>query len=386
MQVFLDLTPLATISSLRGIGRYVRGLSQGLAMLGEHERLGIEVIGLAADHELRRLQPVSDLLAQCEQPARPPVRGAGRRRDWLLSRAAPRLVGRKGLLHLSEPKGYPWPRWVPVTATSHDLISLTLPDLYQPPIPYWSRYLEAKFRLRYSRYRGVIAVSQATRRDLGQLLGIPDSRMHVVEHGVDHERFKPTSEPEDTRTVAELVGDPDQPFVLYLGAGDARKDIHCLVEAFARSRARGHAKLVLAGRYEAWRVEQLRALIDRLGLRDRVVCTGYLEEAAVPALYRQARVHAFVSRYEGFGLPVLEAMACGTPTITSPGSSLDEVAGDAALIAACGDPDALQHQVDRLFFDDALRADLRARGLARAATFTWQRCAQQTLSFFASAG
>src|SRR5262249_41574494 len=106
----------------------------------------------------------------------------------------------------------------------------------------------------------------------------------------------------------------------------------------------------------------------------------------VPALYRGARVHAFMSRYEGFGLPVLEAMACGTPTVTSPGSSLEELADDAALFASCEDPSALHQAIDRLFFDEALRATLRDRGLARARTFTWEACARQTLSFFREIG
>jgi len=102
----------------------------------------------------------------------------------------------------------------------------------------------------------------------------------------------------------------------------------------------------------------------------------------VPALYRQATVHTFLSRYEGFGLPVLEALACGAPTITSPGSSLDEVVGDGALVVPCGEVDALVVALKSAFFERELRAQLVQRGLARARTFTWRKCAEETIGFW----
>src|SRR6185369_2989899 len=113
-----------------------------------------------------------------------------------------------------------------------------------------------------------------------------------------------------------------------------------LVSAFAASRARADAHLVIAGRIGPRRTSELRALAQKLGIDAVVHLPGYIDESLIPALYRQSRVHVFPSRYEGFGLPVIEALACGTPTITSPGSSLDEVAGDAARIVPCGEPPA----------------------------------------------
>jgi glycosyltransferase involved in cell wall biosynthesis len=386
MRVFLDLTPLSTVSTLRGIGRYVRGLVQGLGELPAAELNGTEIIGLAADDRVTHLSRVTDLAARCAQPASTPSSGAGWRRDWLLSIAAPRMVGSAGLLHLSEPKGYPFPRSVPVTTTSHDLIALALPDLYLPPIPHWARWLKAKEQLRFAHYRGVIAVSRATQRDVCQMLGLSPDLVHVVEHGVDHARFRAEPAPgdNDDQAVAQLLGDAQEPYILYLGASDARKDLETLVRAYAQSKARSAAKLVLAGRHDRHRIKTLSALIDQLGVRDRVVRPGYVSESIVPAVYRRARVHAFVSRYEGFGLPVLEALACGTPTITSPGSSLDEVAGDAARVVPCGDSEALQVEIDRLFFDNTQHAEMRARGLRRAHEFTWAECARKTLRFFAA--
>jgi glycosyltransferase involved in cell wall biosynthesis len=113
--------------------------------------------------------------------------------------------------------------------------------------------------------------------------------------------------------------------------------------------------------------------------------TGYVPEEQVPALYRSARLHVFVSRYEGFGLPVLEALACGAPTVTSPGSSLDEVAGDAALIVPVAEPDALRSALETLFYDEDTRSELRRRGLERAQRFTWRACAESTLEFWRKA-
>ena len=126
----------------------------------------------------------------------------------------------------------------------------------------------------------------------------------------------------------------------------------------------------------------LAALTKSHGLERRVVFTGYVDDSLAPAIYRQSRLHVYPSRYEGFGLPVLEAIACGSPTITSTGSSLDEVSGDAAIAVPCGDVDTLQSAMDRLFFDDAERSKLRARAIARAHEFTWRRCAEATLAFW----
>jgi glycosyltransferase involved in cell wall biosynthesis len=108
----------------------------------------------------------------------------------------------------------------------------------------------------------------------------------------------------------------------------------------------------------------------------------YVDENLVPALYRNSLLHVFPSRYEGFGLPVLEALACGAPTITSPGSSLDEVAGDAARVVPCANVEALREAIDHLVFDDGAREELRERGFSRARDFTWRRCASKTLRFW----
>jgi glycosyltransferase involved in cell wall biosynthesis len=228
-------------------------------------------------------------------------------------------------------------------------------------------------------------VSHATRRDLCERLGIDENDVEVVWHGVDHDRFSPEAHASERAAVQALIGSQSG-FVLYLGAGDPRKDLGTLVSAYAASRVCGQLPLVIAGHLAPWRVRELTELCRRLRTTREVKLLGYVPESAVPALYRAASVHVFPSRYEGFGLPVLEALACGAPTITSPGSSLDEVAGNAAEIVPCGDAQAMTHALELLAGNTEYRALLRERGLARAATFTWQETARRTRRFWRRLG
>ncbi|HVU04586.1 MAG TPA: glycosyltransferase family 1 protein, partial [Polyangiaceae bacterium] len=328
--VLLDLTPLVTKSTERGIGRYVRGLVSGLSEIDFGASSGLSVRGFSATGAVSRFT-YPDALAYSRLPAVPPVPYANYRRTWLVSLALPLLRAPKdAIIHLSEPMGIPWLERRRYTITCHDLISLALPELYLPKIPNWEKLYAAIERVRYGKARRILAVSHATKRDLCRFAKVPEGEVDVVWHGVDHARFQPEAKAGEAQRVRAAIGTA-APYVLYLGAGDARKDLDTLVGAFAVSRARTETDLVVAGNIGE-RAARLRELAAARGVSDRVHLTGYVDERLVPALYRSARVHVFPSRYEGFGLPVLEALACGTPTITSPGSSLDEVAGSAALV------------------------------------------------------
>ncbi|MEO8902634.1 MAG: glycosyltransferase family 1 protein [Polyangiaceae bacterium] len=378
--VLLDLTPLRTPAAQRGIGRYVRGLVQGLAELGPSAAPVVR--GLVADPRFNELEVVDDLAGYCAQPADRFVASAGLRRSALLTFDLPRLLSsRRAAAHLSEPKGIPWSRAQPYSVTCHDLIPLVMHEQYLPRLPHYERLFAALERLRYRRPAAILAVSHATRRDLCERLGIDERAIEVVWHGVDHHRFTPQAEAADCALVESLLGS-NGGFVLYLGAGDPRKDLSTLVSAYAASRLCGQLPLVLAGYLYPWRVRELTLLCQRLGIVREVKLLGYVPESAVPALYRAASVHVFPSRYEGFGLPVLEALACGAPTITSPGSSLDEVAGNAAEIVPCGDVEAMTAALELLAGNSEHRQLLRERGLARAATFTWRETALRTLKFW----
>ncbi len=378
--VLLDLTPLETISSLRGIGRYVRGLASGLAQVAVER--GFPVEGVAATPDLKHLFLADDPFDYCLRPVTLPVPQSPARRRRLIQRQMAALAReRPGLLHLADPNGVPPAGSVPFTLTCHDLIPIVLHRQYLAPVPFWPSLYGAIQRSRYRRTRRVLAVSHATKRDVCERLEIADDRVDVVWHGVDHDFFHVRASENERRQLDGIVGGPG-PYVLYLGAGDARKDLDTLLAAFVECGLQREARLVFAGNLGDKRTRALQAKARKLGVEESVQFAGYIQEEIVPALYRQATVHAFLSRYEGFGLPVIEALACGAPTITSTGSSLDEVAGDGALVVPCGEQDALVAALRSAFFDSDERARLKERGLARALTFTWRKCAEQTIDFW----
>jgi glycosyltransferase involved in cell wall biosynthesis len=382
-RILLDLTPLVTSAALRGIGRYVRGLVQGLHELGVEQWQGLEIRGLAASDEVDRLlAPIENLKDYSELAPRPLAKNCDLRRSSLVTFqfvSAARKAGAR-LVHVTEPRGTPMSRKPVVTVTSHDLIVLSQRKDYLPPIPGWSFIYRALEHLRYASAKRIVAISQATKRDLVELLGFDPARIDVVYHGVDHQRFRPEASAGEADRVAALLGSR-APYIVYLGAGDARKDLDTLVRAHARV-ARHGVRLVFAGNLKSARRSALEQLASRLGTHDSVHFAGFVPEEMIPALYRQAELHVFPSRYEGFGLPILEALACATPTITSPGSSLDEVAGDAAEIVPCGDPEQLARSIERILCDGALSDTMGNRGILRAREFTWARCARATIDFW----
>ncbi len=170
--------------------------------------------------------------------------------------------------------------------------------------------------------------------------------------------------------------------ILYLGTIEPRKGIDTLLAAWAALAASlPGVHLVVAGK-PGWGTDQLHTQVRHLGLQDRVHWTGYVADADLPALYSAAEVFAFPSRYEGFGLPPLEAMACGTPVVSSSAASLPEVVGDAGLLVPPDDAPALAEALRHVLTEPGLHAELRARGLYRAGEFTWQRTASLTRTVY----
>jgi glycosyltransferase involved in cell wall biosynthesis len=218
----------------------------------------------------------------------------------------------------------------------------------------------------------VIAVSQATKDDLVRRYRVPKERVQVVHHGVTS-RFRPTDDP----AVPARYGLPPS-YLLYLGTLQPRKNIERLLQAYARLPA-GAPPLVLAGA-KGWYFERIARTIDELGLGQRLVLPGYVADEDVPAILSAATALVYPSLYEGFGLPALEAMACGTPVIAARTSSLPEVVGEAGLLVDPLDVGALGAAMERLLSDAVLGEQLRSRGLERARAFTWERCARETMA------
>lgn len=225
----------------------------------------------------------------------------------------------------------------------------------------------------------IITDSALSRRDIQQHLHIQPARIHVIPLGIAP-HFCPAT-PAAVAQVRQRFGLAER-YLLFVGAFNPRKNLPRCLEAFARLRdAFPEVQFVLAGPRAAPE-GPLSALIQQLNLAERLVFTGPVPDAQLPALYTGAAALVFPSLYEGFGLPPLEAMACGTPAITSPLASLPEVAGDATLTVNPHDVAAMAEAMHNLLRNPALARELRQRGLNRAAQFTWQHTAQATLEVY----
>jgi alpha-1,3-rhamnosyl/mannosyltransferase len=345
-----------------GIGRYVTNLARALAPL------------LARDERLTVLHPPSRPLP-AGVPGHPvTVSPFSVQQQWAIPR---QLRRQEADLYHSAYYLMPYAPGTPTLLTVYDLIPVLFPE-------HVSRRARALFRLSTAlalrAARHSIAISQATRRDALAHFRLAPERISAVPLAAD-----PVFRPQPAAALAALRDRYELPprFLLYLGSNKPHKNLVRLVEALARLPA-GLAMatpLVIAG---AWLPEhpEPRERAQALGLGDRVRWLGRVPGTDLPALYAAATGFVFPSLYEGFGLPVIEALACGTPAACAATSSLPEVAGDAALLFDPADVPAIAEALRRLIDDGDLRTELVARGLEQAARFSWERTAQMTLTLY----
>jgi len=269
----------------------------------------------------------------------------------------------------------------PMVVTVYDLSFLLFPDAFNR-LNRW--YLSTMAPLSARRARRVIAISESTKRDLVRLAHVPAERVAVVYPGLEPD-MRRVDDPAALAAFRRRHGLPEH-FVLFVGTLEPRKNVTALVQAYSvlqRRGVRSHA-LVLAGS-KGWRYESVFAAIEESGVKQDIILPGYVTHDDLPLWYSAADAFVYPSLYEGFGLPVLEAMACGAPVITSNASSLPEVAGDAGLLVAPDDVDGLASAIERVIRSADLGAEMRAQGAARAATFTWERMARATLEVYEKA-
>jgi glycosyltransferase involved in cell wall biosynthesis len=264
--------------------------------------------------------------------------------------------------------------------TVHDLSFVRAPGRL-PPLKHLYQVVLA--RLSVARARAVIAVSRQTAADVIACFGAPAARVHVVYNGVGAE-FTPGSDSDVARLRATHKL-PDR-FLLSVGTLEPRKNLARLVRSFARWRAQAapaeqNVHLVLAGG-KGWGYDAIFAEVQAAGLTEVVHFPGFVPWAELADWYRAALAFVYPSLFEGFGLPVIEAMACGAPVLCSQAPGVAEVAGDAALTVAPHDEEALTAGLRLLIEQPNLRAELRRRGLAHAARFSWQRCAEETVAVY----
>jgi glycosyltransferase involved in cell wall biosynthesis len=246
-------------------------------------------------------------------------------------------------------------------------------------------YTRALPMLVVRRARAVLTISRSAKEEIVHNLGLPEERVHVV-YPAAAPLYRALDDVQEQERVRRTFG-LDAHFILAIGSADPRKNVPRLIEAYARLGAdlrRRHALVIV------WTHALLQgraaALVEELGVQDRVHFLQGVSDEDLARLYRSAALFVFPSLYEGFGLPPLEAMACGTPVVAADNSSIPEAVGDAAVQVDSRDVEALACAMARVLGDGELREELRARGLARARTFSWERCARETLAVYRSVG
>ena len=262
-----------------------------------------------------------------------------------------------------------------MVVTVHDLSFLHNPAWFRPGRAAYYRFAVGRSVQISSR---VIADSQATAADLRELLGVEDDRIDVIPLGVG-EKFHPVDE--ERRQAARAQYRLPERFFLYVGALEPRKNLCRVIEAWNRIASECPCDLVLAGR-RAWKVGPIDKAASESSFADRIHFPGFISDEDLPAVLSAAHAFVWPSLCEGFGLPPLEAMACGTPVLTSRTSSLPEVVGDAAVVVDPHNVEEIASGMLELAGNGALRGTLRAKGLARAADFTWKLTAEKTIQTY----
>lgn len=370
----------AITAPLTGIGRYALELARGLAR-SEH----VEALRLYSAYQwvedpehalrsnrtiaaVRRHVPFKSVALEAYTQLRSAMfrlhtRGLG---DWLLHTPNYVLMPFAG----------------PALTTVHDLSWLAHPETHPPERV---RFLERHLPRSLEQASAVLTDSDFIADEITAKLGVARAKLRVVPLGVDA-AYRPRA-PRELAPVLARHALADQAYLLVVATQEPRKNLARLARAYAAlpRELRARHPLVIAGG-RGWLNAELERVLAPLEARGEVRRLGYVDEAELPLLYAGAHAFAFPSLYEGFGLPVLEAMASGVPVLTSRGSSLEEIARDAlGPIALCVDPldvDALRAGLERLLQDDAWRADASARGLAQARAFGWQRCVDATLAVY----
>jgi len=368
-QIGIDYT--SAIHQSAGIGRYTRELVQVLAAEWP-----------AAQYRL--------FVANARRAALPPL--PGQNFSWQPTRLSERWLARlwyrlrlplainrwTGPLHLFHAPDFFLP---PVDAatrtivTVHDLSFVRHPESVMPGM---SQHLNTWVPRSVQRADHVIAVSEATRQDLMELYHTPPGKISVLYHGVTPE-FAPVTSAARLNDVRQKYNLGQNPFILSVGTLQPRKNYQRLIQALAQLEA--DVSLVIVGG-RGWQVEPILAEIERQKLAARVHLPGFVADADLPALYSAAALFVYPSLYEGFGLPVLEAMACGAPVIAANRSALPEVVGNAGLLIDPYNVDELAAAINRLLGDGSLRAQLATAGRAQAAQFTWPAMARQLVEMY----
>lgn len=367
-RVAIEFTPAVTQGG--GVARSVHEMTAALLSAAQHD-YSLFIAGTA---------PIPQDIAVYQPSVRYAALGAlTLTRLWHRLRVPLPVEAFAGRVDLFFATDFALPPTLPNTRTAifiHDLTYIRVPDAAVPELV---AYLSAVVPRALKRADVVVVNSEVTKADLIDIYGTPSDKIAAIQFGV-HPHFTPSNKP--LAALRAKYNLPEQPYILAVGTVQPRKNYARLVEALALLRAEGIdvALVVVGGR--GWMETPIFDTVTRLEMGPYVKFPGYVDDADLPALYTHAAAFAMPSLYEGFGLPVLEAMACGTPVVTSTVSSLPEAAGDAALLVNPADVEAITDALRRILTDTALAQSLRAKGLAHVMPFTWGRTATQLADAF----
>ena len=262
--------------------------------------------------------------------------------------------------------------------TIHDLTPVLFPETHGLIHAYMQKHVVP---MTLKNIQIIIADSENTKRDIANYFKISDDKIKVVYIGID-EKFRPSA---NARNIREKYNIGDY-FILYVGTLEPRKNIPTLIRAFYIAQKKGvNCKLIIAGG-EGWKYQGIYKAVEDLKLSNSIIFLGYVPDDDLPQLYSAADLFIYPSLYEGFGLPPLEAMACGCPVISSNTSSLPEVVGEAGLMVNPYDADEIANAIYKGLNDEKLREKMIEKGLERAKTFSWKKCAEKTLEVYESVG
>jgi glycosyltransferase involved in cell wall biosynthesis len=352
---------------LSGIGRYTLNLLCGIAEASPDRRILVLTSGVSSLPEAVRRCPSFEFVG----------RRTSNPRGLAEQFTAPRAIRRHGIRLLHSPDAFaPLCGSCLKVITIHDLIPIACRDaLYASSKARWWRLWLAWLKLQCRAASRVITVSQHSAMDIERFLNVSPERIRIIPNGV--QLPAQADPPAEVRRITQ-----GGPFILYVGRRDPYKNLAGLVRAFALVRIqKGDARLVLAGAPDP-RYREVEIESQRLGLGNSVVLAGHVGDAGLAELYRNAAVFAFPSLYEGFGLPPLEAMACGAPVVASNRTSVPETVGDAAILVDPADPSDMAQGILRVLSDRPLALKLREKGFQRAASFTVKKQAEQTLRLY----
>jgi glycosyltransferase involved in cell wall biosynthesis len=355
-----------------GIGTYVRNVLRVLARIDAEN----EYILLCRQADCETVQALGDNFRAVVEPSA----------NYSVAEQirVPLALRRAGAEVFHAPH-YVLPPWLPCPAvvTIHDCIHLVFPEYLPNKLAYV--YARTFMTIAARRSARVLTVSEASKRDILRFFHVPSSKVEVVYNALDP-RFDNPPEPEDVVRVRQRY-QLDDPFLLYAGNIKPHKNVDRVIEAFARLKKRGfeRLKLVIIGD-EISKSPELRRAVHRHQLHKHVRFLGFVSDATLAILYRLADVFVFPSLYEGFGLPPLEAMASGTPVVTSNVSSLPEVVGDAALLVDPQDAEAIAAATERILTDGELRRTLVQKGLGRVHEFSWERSVRRIRDVYLEVG